>query len=529
VRQRTIGHGRYELQPLARGGMGDVWVGHDTRLDREVAVKFVRFTDGVPENEIVRRFVRESRITARIRHPGVPAIFDVGTDDGKPYLVMERVHGISVSDLLAQEGRLSIDWAATIAAQTCAVLTAAHRESLVHRDLKPSNLMLEPDGTVKVLDFGLAVALDLAGMSRITRTGQNVGTPAYMAPEQVLAAMSEPRTDLYALGCTVYEMLTGQPVFTGQTSYTVMNKQVGERPEPVRSLRPEVPPELDALVGELVEKKPEDRPGSAQEVYERLLPFAVEVGPIPGVLTPPNVRSPVRMYATVVGHAFAGSVGVPETPTEDAADSRRTEQDERPGPGESGPTPFRGPITRDELEEARADAGELATQTRYREAAEVLAAVAESAAETFGEADDEVLTVRLELANVLFEGGDYHAAAPAYEKLVAYLVERDGRDSELAFRCRAQYAECQARLGKTEDAVTVAIDLLEDLDRVYGGADPRTLDLRRQIGLWQLAAGRHGEAGSTLRRLLDDLVLHHGERHPTVPYVRDLLAGLREN
>src|SRR5690606_37006782 len=166
MKQRTIGNGRYELRPLAQGGMGEVWVGRDTRLDREVAVKFVRFADNVSKDEIVRRFVRESRITARLRHPGVPVIFDVGTENGKPYLVMERVHGISIRDLLAKQDRLSIGWAATIAAQTCAVLAAAHRESLVHRDLKPGNLMLEPGGPSRCSTSGSLSRLTLPRFRR---------------------------------------------------------------------------------------------------------------------------------------------------------------------------------------------------------------------------------------------------------------------------------------------------------------------------------------------------------------------------
>src|SRR4051812_25759167 len=119
--------------------MGEVWLGRDTKLDREIAVKFLRFPDGVPEEELVRRFHRESRITARLEHPRVPAVYDVGTHDGRPFLVMQRVHGISVADLVEEQGPLPIGWAAAVAAQVCAVLTAAHAASLVHRDLKPAN------------------------------------------------------------------------------------------------------------------------------------------------------------------------------------------------------------------------------------------------------------------------------------------------------------------------------------------------------------------------------------------------------
>src|SRR5690606_15831866 len=155
--------------------------------------------------ELVRRFVRESRITARLEHPGVPAVYDVGTHDGRPYIVMQYVQGISVADLIAEFGPLPVGWAAAIAAQACAVLAVAHRAPLVHRDLKPANLMLEADGGVKILDFGLAVALDRGEASQITRTGQALGTAPYMAPEQILGSFSGPATDLYGLGCTLHE------------------------------------------------------------------------------------------------------------------------------------------------------------------------------------------------------------------------------------------------------------------------------------------------------------------------------------
>ena len=247
VSARMLINGRYELEdlPIARGGMGEVWVGRDIKLEREIAVKFIRFPDGNTRQELVRRFVRESRITARLEHPGVPAVYDVGTHDDRPYLVMQRIRGISVADLIAEHGPLPIGWAAgDRRADLRGALSRPPGSRSIHRDLKPSNLMLERDGSVKVLDFGLAVALDLPDFSRITRTGQSFGTPAYMAPEQIWASMSGPQTDLYALGCTLHEMLTGQPLFAGSTAYAVMSKQVDERPRSVRSLRSEVPAEL---------------------------------------------------------------------------------------------------------------------------------------------------------------------------------------------------------------------------------------------------------------------------------------------
>lgn len=290
---------------------------------------------------MVRRFVRESRITARLRHPGVPAVYDAGSLDARPYLVMQRVHGISLADLVAEQERLDAGWAAAVAAQVCSVLTAAHGASLVHRDLKPVNLMLEPDGTVKVLDFGLAVAMEGADTSRITRSGETPGTPAYMAPEQLMTGGSTPQSDLYSLGCVLYEMLAGARAFSGSTPYAVMHKQVGEAPRPLQSLRPDVPDGLLRVVESLLEKSPDDRPAGAEEVYRSLLPHAADLGPIPGVLHPPALPSPVRMQAAVLDRVFAGGSTSPPaasgTPDDPGAPDIPDPVDVRPGPDGSAP------------------------------------------------------------------------------------------------------------------------------------------------------------------------------------------------
>ncbi|GGM27808.1 protein kinase [Dactylosporangium sucinum] len=501
---RTVINGRYELEalPVAKGGMGEVWFGHDIRLDRPVALKFVRFPEGTPDEQLTRRFVRESRIAARLEHPGVPAVYDAGVHDGRPYLVMQRINGISVSDLIAEQGQLPVGWAAAIAAQTCAVLSVAHGASLVHRDLKPGNLMLEPDGSVKVLDFGLAMAIDLTDFSKITNTGQVIGTPAYMAPEQILAGLSGPSSDLYALGCTLHEMLCGQPVFAGSTSYTLMNKQVAERPEAVRTLRPEVPVEIDELVLALLQKKPEDRPASADDVYARLLPFAADLRPLPGVLNPPSAPSPARMYAAVLSRVFATTS--PSAPVPPVAD-RVT-------------APTGG-----DLAEVRAEADRLIGQSRYNQAADLLAGAVEQA----GDAGDDTLRLRQEYADALFESGDYHRAAPAYRQLVDDLTTRHGPDAAPVLTCRLREATCQALLGHTTQALRQLQELLEDERAVFGDDDSRVLDLRRQIGLLQLGAGQRRAAEQTLTSLLEDLRRIHSPDHPAIAGTADLLAGLR--
>lgn len=537
---RTLINGRYELEelPIARGGMGEVWLGRDTKLDREIAVKFIRFPDGTPDEAYIRRFVRESRITARLEHPGVPAVYDVGSHDGRPFLVMQRIRGISIADLVAEQGPLPMGWAAAIAAQVCAVLSVAHRASLVHRDLKPSNLMFEPDGGVKVLDFGLAVAPTLADFSKITNSGQHLGTPAYMAPEQVEANLSGPATDLYALGCTLHEMLSGEHLFAGSSSYSVMTKQVREQPPALCGLRAEVPTELERLVLDLLAKTPEDRPASADVVYRRLLPFVTGLGPLPGILHPSSEPSPVRMYAGVLNRVFADAFDQRPQPPAPAVPTPVPQSVPTPVlPAVSTPVlspqptlePAPARLHRSDLDRIRSEAKQLVKQSRYSQAADLLAAAAEPASRTFDGTDRDVLSLRLELANVLFEGGDYHRAAPVYRQLAADLAGGQGEDAELVLRCRLQEATCHALTGQTKQALRQLNDLLQDQRRILGEDDPRTFELRRQIGLLQLGAGQRHAAEQTLTELLADLTRLHNAAHPIAKAIADLLSGVRRS
>jgi serine/threonine protein kinase len=291
---------RYELDelPLGQGGMGAVHRGHDKHLDRRVAVKFLRMPSG-RDDELEQRFIREARILARLEHAGAPTLYDFGMYDQRLYQVMQFIDGVTVADLVGEHGPLPVPWAAAIAAQACAVLSAAHALAICHRDLKPTNLMLCPDGSVKVLDFGLAVLRE-TDVAQFTRTGQLLGTPAYMAPEQIQRGVAGPRSDLYALGCVVHEMLTGRQLFTGPTAYAVFDRQVKERPADV----PGAPAELNRLLADVLEKEPERRPPDADTLYERLQPFAVGLRMLPGFLAPNGNPSPGRMYARVVGRVL---------------------------------------------------------------------------------------------------------------------------------------------------------------------------------------------------------------------------------
>lgn len=498
---------RYQLDPLpaGRGGMGEVWLGRDVRLDRPIAVKFIRFPDDDQRDELVRRFVRESRITARLEHPGVPAVYDVGTDGDTPYMVMQRVRGVSIADLVAEHGPLPLGWATGIAAQTCAVLAAAHAEALVHRDLKPGNLMLAPDGVVRVLDFGLAVAL-ASGDSRITRTGEALGTPAYMAPELVMAGRTDPRTDLYALGCTLHEMLTGHRPFRGETAYAVMHQQVDGRVPDVRSLRPEIPADLAALVRTMMAKSPDDRPRSATAAFAELAPHVRELGVLPGVVMPDASPAPARMQATVLARIHAPTSGQRVTVADPDHRIGRDASDD--------------PARRSELRRVRAEAESLVAGSRREQAAELLAAAAPSATRALGAADPDVVSLRSRLADLLFDGGDFRRAGELYAELVTGL---DGAvASEEHRRWRRQEATCRALTGDTATALTRLTVLLDDERADHGPDDERVLDLRKQVGLLELGHGDAARAAATFEVLLPDVERTRGAEHPETVQVREL-------
>ncbi len=291
---RVVG-GRYELvRPLGRGGMGEVWLGRDTRLDRDVAVKLLRPSSlpaGSDVEALISRFAREARLTARLENPGVPAVYDTGTDKDDLYLVMQLIGGADLAEFSAENEPVPLGWVAAIGAQISSILGAAHDAGLVHRDLKPRNVMITHSGEIKVLDFGIAVLRD-ADLTRITRTSEAVGTPAYMAPEQAMHGVSSPSSDLYSLGCVLYELITGRHVFEASTALAIMHRHYSEIPMPVHEIRPEVDPRMGHLVTRLLAKDPRERPASAREVYDVMISLLPP--PSNGPLIPMDPTRPFR-------------------------------------------------------------------------------------------------------------------------------------------------------------------------------------------------------------------------------------------
>ncbi|KAA9378498.1 protein kinase [Microbispora cellulosiformans] len=269
--------GRYELEDLiGRGGMGEVWRGRDLRAHRPVAVKILApQVAGLASRE---RFAREARAAARIVHPNVVTVLDVGEEDARPYLVMELLTGRSLAEELTDRGRYSVAEACDLTSQAAAGLDAAHRAGVVHRDVKPANLHRTASGALKVVDFGVAqVATEAA---RLTAVGAFVGTAAYLAPEQIEGRGAGAACDLYALGCVCYELLCGQPPFTGSAPELVY-RHIHQAPVPPSRHRPDIPAELERLILALLAKDPAARPAGAEAARRVLAAVALTTGQAP--------------------------------------------------------------------------------------------------------------------------------------------------------------------------------------------------------------------------------------------------------
>ncbi|MGW1198546.1 protein kinase domain-containing protein [Streptomyces sp. NPDC002536] len=292
--------GRYELVAfVGRGGMGEVWEGRDRVIGRRVAVKLLPHHRDDPGG--AELFFREARTAGALNHRGVVTVHDMGQDsgDGTLFLVMEYIEGRDLAAVLRADGPPPVQAVAEWAAQAAAALAAAHAAGVVHRDLKPANLMLTSDGEVKVLDFGIA-----RYMAASDKSSKVMGTLAYMAPERFAEESGDARSDLYAFGCVLHELLTGATPFQATGPVTMMTAHLNKAPVPPSRLRTDVPAALDALVLRLLAKTPADRPASAAEVHAalRALPIAPPAVPtVPDAPRKPPVAPhdlPTRTAAT---------------------------------------------------------------------------------------------------------------------------------------------------------------------------------------------------------------------------------------
>ncbi|URM92735.1 serine/threonine protein kinase [Streptomyces sp. MRC013] len=490
--------------------MGQVWTAYDRRLDRRVAVKLLRpdhMAAATLAEEMRRRFVRECRVTAQVAHPGLVTVHDAGEDGGDLYLVMQYVEGADLSDHLAEHDPYPWRWAVSVTAQMCAVLAAVHAVPIVHRDLKPRNVMVKPDGTITVLDLGVASVLD-TDTTRLTHTGSPIGSPAYMAPEQAMGGAVGPYTDLYALGVVLYELLSGKVPFAGSTALGVLHRHLYEPPPPVRQLRPDVPEALEALVQRLLAKDPAHRPSGAQEVYEALVPLLPARG-----AGPAGPMDPTRPFTRPLApwperaSAPAAAVRVPPPPAAPPAGA--------PAAGRSGVAAAVDEVKR------------LLGEGRITQAVDLLGAILPTAAAEHGEHSHVVRVLRRQYATTLMDDGQYRRALPELRRLAADREAEAGPADPQTLQYRHDAAVCLEQLGEAAEALAEyrAILPYHESARRQPGADPsRAFGIRHRIGHLLLTTGDHSGAYQQLQNLLYDTERAYGPYHPLAGELRRALT-----
>jgi serine/threonine-protein kinase len=247
---------RYQLQdPIGRGGMATIYRGRDLRMDRVVAIKVLREVYST-DPKFVTRFQREAKAASSLQHPNIVQVYDYGQSDGNYFIVMELIEGTDLRRYLRSRGVLAVDRAIIIAHDVALGLGAAHRRAIVHRDVKPQNILVGRDGSIKLTDFGIASVYKDINAERLTTTGMTLGTVQYYAPEQAQGEIVSPSADVYALGIVMYEMLTGRTPFDGDTPVAVAMQHIQDTPTPPRQLNPNIPPALEEIILNCLEKEP---------------------------------------------------------------------------------------------------------------------------------------------------------------------------------------------------------------------------------------------------------------------------------
>jgi tRNA A-37 threonylcarbamoyl transferase component Bud32 len=308
--------GRYDVKgKLGQGAMGEVFRAHDPVLNREVAIK--RITTGLDADETVRkRFRREAEAAAKLSHPNIITVYELGLEGEQLFMAMELLDGIDLKHALADR-RLSLDDRLSVMEQICEGLSFAHAQEIVHRDLKPANIHILPSGKVKIMDFGLA---RLSG-SEMTSTGMVMGTPHYMSPEQVRGAKADSRSDVFALGCVLYEMVSGRKPFDAESMHAVLFKIMQEEPPPLRDVAPGTPEALAHVVERALSKSPAERFPNAGEMLAAVRHARQAAGAGPGHESPDAERAPAgpgrgagRPPGRERSHASAGARAAPPLP-----------------------------------------------------------------------------------------------------------------------------------------------------------------------------------------------------------------------
>ncbi|MEW2522541.1 serine/threonine-protein kinase [Actinacidiphila alni] len=552
--QGALIQGRYRLHELiGRGGMGEVWRALDESLGRRIAVKCLKPVGHAGDAGFTRilqaRFRREARVAAALQHRGVTVVHDFGEHDGLLFLVMELLDGRNLLQVLddAQRHPLPVPDITDIAEQVADALAYTHNQGIVHRDLKPANIMRLSDGSVKICDFGIArLGHDIGFTSRLTGTGMAMGTPHYMSPEQIGSGTEvDHRSDLYSLGCVLYELATGRPPFDLEDAWSILVGHRDTEPEPPRARRPELPAELERLILDLLAKDPEDRPQDAADVGGRLKAMRAAAGaasasspPVlpgwaAGLSTGSAARStrahriPAPARHEITGAWSTRALAVEAGPdTLAALAARHTEGIDLGRVGNwrqaydlhtavaADRDRALGTEHPDTLASRHEAAYCLGRLGRTEEALRLYEYVADVRRRVLGPDHPDTLVARHEAAYALGGLGRYLEAHQIYSDVLAARERTVGPEHPDTLHCKHNLAFNLGRLGRTDESYAMAVEVADVRARVLGPDHPETLVTRFEVGYAQGQAGRWAEALETYREVAAARARELGADHP---------------
>ncbi|MFH9725201.1 tetratricopeptide repeat protein [Streptomyces sp. NPDC017254] len=552
--------GRYRLhEVIGRGGMGEVWRATDEALGRGVAVKCLKPLGPQQDPQVLtvvrERFRREARAAAALQHRGITVVHDFGEYDGVLFLVMELLEGRNLSQLLAANAQhpLPVQDVVEIADQVADALAYTHGHGIVHRDLKPANIMRLRDGTVKICDFGIArLGADVGFTSKLTGTGIAMGTPHYMSPEQIGGGEVDHRSDLYSLGCVLYELATGVPPFDLGDSWAILIGHRDTVPSPPRAHRAELPDYFDRIVVDLLAKTPEERPADAGDLRRRIVSGRVApslpalpagpsfsgatVVPGPGPGFGPGVPAPVPAWIRAItgGHrpADAGATQRPVAHDPAAAVLTTEWTTSAAAPTTAMPAPeARTPervVPSAELIAVlagryRAGMG-LGRLGRWGEAESVHRSVAEHRAAALGEEHPDTLASHYEVGFALARLDRPTDALRVFERVAATRARVLGDDHPDTLAARQERAYALGRLGRHPEAYEVYVSVLAARERTVGPDHPDTLRCRHNLAFTLGRLGRVEESYRTAREVAETRARLLGEDHPDTLLTRQEVA-----